>query len=222
MHHQTERRYIRSTLKTLMDNTRAHGAAYLLPLLSENGKQFVLDNYKPEQRHLNAVSLLFSSFEEEKRAIDRLLILADDITRFSLFSNLALLLSHKGYWHALRNAYTNSDWLDQIPIEWKRLFFSSSRPDREFMMNEEERKYHSSLPRQFRIYRGMSIQERDSGDFGISWSLDEKSANFFANGYLRHTVKYEKIVHSIEVIREDIIAYFNERQEEEVIYIAKK
>jgi hypothetical protein len=98
----------------------------------------------PEQKHLDAVSLLVSSFEDEKRAIDGLLILADDTTRFSVFSNLALLLSDKGYWHALGQAYTGSDWLDQVPIEWKRLFFSSSKPHREFLMNEWNKQGYST------------------------------------------------------------------------------
>jgi len=222
MHYQTERRHIRSTLKILTDDVRGYGAAYLLPLLSETGKRFTLDNYKPEAKLLAAFPPLISSFEDEKRIITRLLTLADDGSQFALFSNLALLLSDKGYWYTLRHAYIGSDWLDQVPIEWKRIFFSSSKPHREFLMNEDEQKFHNSLPGRFSIYRGMSIQEKESGNFGVSWSLDEERANFFANDYIRHTVKYEKIVHSIEVKREDIIAYFNERHEQEVIYISKK
>lgn len=171
---------------------------------------------------MDPIALSVSSFEDEKRAIDGLLILADDTTRLGLFSNLALLLSDKGYWYALGQAYTDSDWLDQVPIEWKRLFFSSSKPHREFLMNADEQTFLNSLPRRIRIYRGMSTQERDSGEFGISWSLSEERAKFFANDYLRHAVKYEKVVHSIEVRQEDIIAYFNGRQEQEIIYIAKK
>lgn len=68
----------------------------------------------------------------------------------------------------------------------------------------------------------MSVQERDSKDFGISWTLSEERAKFFANDYVRHAVRHEKVVHSIEVNREDIIAYFNGRQEEEVIYMMPK
>lgn len=206
----------------LNEKLRDYGAAYLLPLLSESGKRFALESYRLQKKHLDAISPLGLPFEVEKQSIDGLLCLADDATRFGLFSNLALLLSNKGYWYALGQAYTGSDWLDQVPNEWKRLFFSSSKPHREFLMSEGEQNFYNSLPRRFRIYRGMSTRERDSDDFGISWTLSEERANFFANDYLRHAVNYEKVVHCIELNREDIIAYFNGRGEEEVIYIPGK
>ena len=78
-----------------------------------------------------------------------------------------------------------------------------------------------STPEKVGIYRGMTKIELKSGEFGISWTLDKEKAEFFAYTYVRNTSTnlLPKTVHKIIVDKKDIIAYFNGRKEQEIIYI---
>ena len=57
---------------------------------------------------------------------------------------------------------------------------------------------------------------------GISWTMDKKIAEYFAYTYNRNiaTAKMEKTVTERTVPKMDVIAYFQEREEQEVIYIS--
>jgi hypothetical protein len=67
----------------------------------------------------------------------------------------------------------------------------------------------------------MTVEELESGDFGVSWTLSKERAEFFAFKYGRNlsTEGKPKIVHQLEVMKVEILAYFNERNEQEVVYI---
>lgn len=88
-------------------------------------------------------------------------------------------------------------------------------------MTKQELKIYNSLPENITIYRGMTVAELESGDFGISWTLSKECAEFFAFKYGRNfsTENKPKVVHQLEVLKVEILAYFHERNEQEVIYI---
>ena len=67
----------------------------------------------------------------------------------------------------------------------------------------------------------MTTEELESGDFGVSWTLSREHADYFVFTYGRNfsTEGIPKVVHQLEVKKVEILAYFNERNEQEVIYI---
>jgi hypothetical protein len=70
-----------------------------------------------------------------------------------------------------------------------------------------------ALPDKVTIYRGMSKKEKASGTYGISWTLDEEVAKFFAKRFqLKGTV--EKRI----IDKSEIKALLLGRDEKEVIY----
>jgi len=142
---------------------------------------------------------------------------------FDEFLHFAPRWYSKNYWYALGLAYTCADNLYPYR-EYVKAAFSSKRKGREALMNEEELKVWKNLPQQVYIYRGMTIEEQESGDFGVSWSLSIEKAEFFAYEYTRnhYTKNLTKTVQHLKVDKKDIIAFFNEREEEEVIYISHK
>lgn len=142
--------------------------------------------------------------------------------RFEKFLELKESLSDKEYWIALSYAYPSCDYLDRYYSEINDAF-SSKRPYREFLMNKEESLFLNTLPEQITIYRGMFIQDYQTNYFGVSWTLSRKIAEFFMTNYQRTYYKnkgkrmvYEKIINKSEVI-----AYFGERNEQEIIYVQK-
>ena len=146
----------------------------------------------------------------------------DRILRIQAFKAIRPLLKGKLYWYALKNTYTGSDDLFEYRDYLKELF-ESDEPYRDFILNREGRKYLIELPNEITIYRGMTIAEFESKEFGISWSLKKEVAEFFANKYMRNfSTKGEKTkVHKLKISKDQILAYFNERNEHEIIYIQR-
>lgn len=149
-----------------------------------------------------------------------LMTMCSSFDRFHKFLEIKDQLNDKDYWKILSDAYTCSDNLFHL-IEDVKEAFIVDRPFREFLMDEEDFKVYNSLPEKLIIYRGMTIEELESENFGVSWTLSKKTAEFFAYTYGRNfsTVDRPKTVHQLEVSKVEIIAYFGGRNEQEVIYI---
>lgn len=149
-----------------------------------------------------------------------LLIMCSSYDRFETFLKIKDQLNDKYYWRTLADVYTVSDNLYHLKEEVKEAFLED-RSEREHLMNKKELKIYNSLPEIITIYRGMTTEELESDDFGVSWTLSRERADYFAFTYGRNfsTEGIPKIVHQLEVKKVEILAYFNERNEQEVIYI---
>src|SRR5690625_112443 len=169
------------------------------------------------------------NFDKLKREIKNLALQKDDIFSILMwadsFSRMQAFLLFKDqiedtalYWKALREAYQNSDNLYHLKYEVSECFLSN-KPHKDQLMNEEELALLSSLPDQLKIYRGMTVSEADSKEYGISWTLDKKVAEFFAFTYGRNleTNDQDKTVVSLDIHKDQIQAIFNGRNEKEII-----
>lgn len=150
----------------------------------------------------------------------KLLIMCSSFDRFQTFLKIKDELNDKDYWRILAYVYTCSDNLYYLKEEVKEAFLED-RSEREYLMNKNELKVYNSLPENIIIYRGMTSMELECRDFGVSWTLSKERAEFFAFKYGRNyaTENKPKVVHQLEVKKVEILAYFNERNEQEVIYI---
>ncbi len=145
------------------------------------------------------------------------------VSKWQVFMALKPILEGKLYWHALRNAFDKSDNLFYYRYDVKHAFLQNI-PGQEYLMSKKERDYLAALPDQITIYRGMTIEELSQKSFGNSWTLKREVAEFFANDYLRNyaTNHLEKVVHELIINKSEVIAFFNERKEFEIIYINDK
>jgi len=146
----------------------------------------------------------------------------DSHNRFPFFMKNSETLNDAEYWYGLGKAYSDSD----NSYKWRSLVkaaFSAKRLQKQYLMTTEEIKGLKKLGKTVTIYRGMTVKERRSGKFGVSWTLDKRVAQFFADKYPRNysTHHEPKIVHSLNVNRRDILALLNDRQEQEVIYLRR-
>jgi len=124
-------------------------------------------------------------------------------------------LSDRDFWRILGEQYTMCNpRLGSISNEYFKLL-KSKRPERNALMNKSELNIYTNLPSLVKVYRGMSEEEYQCKNYGYSWTLNEEIAKFFANKFYSH----EGTVTSLTVSQKRIIAYFNEREEEEVIYL---
>lgn len=146
----------------------------------------------------------------------------DSFNRMYWFYKLQRLGGYKindsNYWSSLKCAYTSSDNIHlQLPYLFLKKLFLTDRQNRELLMSETERTYLESLPESVKIYRGCSLKEKNKKEFGISWTLSKKRAEFYTIFY-RNGVKDGVLIEK-EINKKDIIAYFSDRDEQEIIYI---
>jgi len=125
-----------------------------------------------------------------------LLIMCSSYDRFETFLKIKDQLNDKDYRRTLADAYTGSDNLYALKEEVKEAFLED-RSNREFLMTKKELKIYNSLPENLTIYRGMTVEELESGDLNISWTLLKECAEFFAYKYGRNfsTEGIPKVVH---------------------------
>ena len=90
-------------------------------------------------------------------------------------------------------------------------------------MTNEELDYFNQLPTEFTVYRGTNEQEFDKGELdkeelGISWTPEQKVAEYFAFRREEHdSLISKRIVLAATVRKEDIIACLLDRNETELI-----
>jgi len=141
--------------------------------------------------------------------------------RFEKFYGLKDKFIAKGnYWEILAKNYTMCNNTYRFKKELKEVF-TDNVPGREKLITDKAKEILENLPEQVIIYRGMSVTENETGDYGISWTLDKKVAEKFAFNYIHNydTIGQEHIVKELVVDKSKIVAYFDGRNEQEIIYI---
>ena len=147
----------------------------------------------------------------------------NSFNRFPAFLKINSQLKGENYWYALRNSYVNSDNLYSFSKMIKKCFLKNE-PQIESLMLPVEMEYFNNLPNQITIYRGMTEDELNQKAFGCSWTLKKEVAEYFAYTYNRNfdTRNINKVVHELTINKNEVIAFFNEREEFEIIYIKTK
>lgn len=125
--------------------------------------------------------------------------------------------SDEEYWENLTYVYMNQDF-SHISYDVYKMLFSSNRSNKEKLMRDEDIKFLKNLPDTFTIYRGGATKEKSKG-YGISWTLNKDIAQQFVERK-KYLAKDEMVVHQIEISKSKVVAYFNDRNEEEIIYLS--
>ena len=133
--------------------------------------------------------------------------------RVEAFIKIADKLSDTDYWRLLSDVWIDTENQYAYLNEWKKLL-ASKRPNRHYMMGEEEDNILRSLSNQVTIYRGC---QKGLNEDGLSWTLDKSKAKFFANRFGKKGIILER-----KVPKSDIMAVLLGRGESEVIYEVKK
>lgn len=136
---------------------------------------------------------------------------------FGFFNLLKDELSDEDYWMILGFCYTTSDFAFESS-DLLREMFQVNRSNKEFLMNEEDRGTFNNLPQQLTIYRGCSKKEIDSNQLRFSWTLNKEIAEFFAYKYKRNLLTPCSVI-TKTISKYSVTAYFNDRNEEEILWL---
>lgn len=179
-----------------------HPLVYLVPLWS-NGHANALYEHKVKGIKDALANDKYSSY----------IFLHERPYRLDAFTLIQSKLSDTQYWSLLSDIWTDTENQWQGLNKWKQLL-SSNRPSRHYLMNEEEFNLLQSLPDEVTIYRGCQAGINENG---LSWSLNKKKAEFFANRFGKEGIILER-----KIPKSNIIAFLNGRGESEVIWEEKK
>lgn len=118
------------------------------------------------------------------------------------------------YWELVGSVWVDSENIWQNRQEWDVLLHGLREKDEaQHMMDDEEREFLAQLPEQIKVYRGAVDQVNDDG---LSWTLDEAKATWFARRFDREHLGEAVVVHGW-VAKEDVLAYFGGRGESEIV-----
>lgn len=93
-----------------------------------------------------------------------------------------------------------------VPLKEAGEFFEEA--DKDALMEKEELKVYKKLPAEFDVYRGVS---KGRVEKGFSWTRDLEKAKWFANRF------GEGYVMKAHVKKEEVLAYFSRRNEDEYV-----
>ena len=182
-----------------------------------NGVDMIQHPYYEFDYNEQLTKMCNDGFETKKKMVENALVKRDWATyivyyrnefRLEGFQAIEDLLNDKEYWENLTVAWLNTRLISENIEAW-RAKFESDRPNREYMMCDLDRVFFDKLPERFTIYRGFT-----PGVEGFSYSLNREVSLRFAR-----KSGSEKNITQLEVLKSHCIAYINERDEEEIIYL---
>lgn len=150
---------------------------------------------------------------EDANSIPELLLIIRKAYWLTFFKYTNTYLSKEDYSKTLAEIWVESENPNQdanVTITKAAGFFR--RGDKKIMMNEEEYAYYESLPEIITVYRGVSPGRAKDG---LSWTDDKEKAIWFANRFA--TENQQGYLLAGKVDKEDVLAYFNGRNESELV-----
>lgn len=127
-------------------------------------------------------------------------------------------LSNKDMSNLLAHAWTSSEDPNNdvnVSLSMATRWFRGA--DKSILMDEDEYRIYQELPDTLTVYRGVGIGRNPKG---LSWTRNIKTAEWFANRFNRDGKK--GYVQSATVRKEQVLAYFNRRGEDEVVVDTSK
>jgi len=145
----------------------------------------------------------------------------DGHKRFAPFLEMHEQMPDADYWKCLALVWDNIEVSFPDRKAWLALF-ESSRPHRDCLMTRGEQKTLARFPDVLTVFRGYA---KGIGRGGLSWTLSEAVALHFARyatGSRRaflcgHKMSAAKMIIAGQCSKRDVLAYFNGREEMEII-----
>ena len=127
------------------------------------------------------------------------------------FEAVAHRMTDAYYWELLGSIWCDSENIEQNPRLWENLL-RSERPEREQIMQPQERETLRDLPASIPVYQGHTTRRHD----GWSWTTNFDKAVWFARRFANIENSFP-VVTAGKVKKSSVIAYFDRRGEFEIV-----
>lgn len=127
------------------------------------------------------------------------------------FKQVQNYLNEKDFAILLKDCWISEEFPCRNPdLSMEEIADLFAKANKSYFMNDRDRKYFNNLPDNVTIYRGTYKRESMKK---LSWTLDFETAEWFANRFETG----EPIVFKTTIPKNQILAYINDRNEQEVI-----
>ncbi len=182
--------------------------------IKENGEIKQFDIFKDKNAMSNYLKSFADKIKNQKEFMDILLIVNKPY-RLLFYNICSSLLDKKDFANGLRFAWVSSENPNKdINTKVEDLIKLFKMADKNILMNESDFKVYNDLPDEVEIYRG-SHHEKDFN--AISWTTNYGTAEWFAKRFYK-----DGYVFKAKISKKNIFAFFNDRNEFEVIIDYKK
>lgn len=179
---------------------KRNGQMQIVNILDNNDDLlFALKQYKQNIIRQNDINSIYMIIRKSYR-----LTFLKFIKEYLSVKDMSKLLAHA--WISSENP--NQDV--NVPVTLVAKWFKQA--DKKVLMNKDEYAYYQSLPQTITAYRGVAVGRNPNG---LSWTCNLDTAEWFANRY--NTESKQGYVQSIEVDKSYVLAYFNNRDEDELV-----
>jgi hypothetical protein len=186
-------------------------ASCIIPL--ESGFVNVFDNPEALEEYQKMMSE-----QIDKSDLTRIFVLMRKPYHLAFLKYCYQYLSEKDFAEYFAYAWVNSENPNQdANCSITYLIRMFKKCNKEYLMTEEDYAYYDALPETFTIYRGVAVGRNPKG---LSWTQNLKTAQWFAHRFDKNDKKGYVQVGIAE--KKHVLAYFNTRNEDEIVYNTPK
>lgn len=195
------------TKKDINDFGIVHHPFFNSTIIPANNK--LIDIFKDTEDFKKYVKDLENHIYEQDNIFNIIFLINRPYSLF-FFSLIQKYLSEDDFNILLKELYTETEFPNRdvnVPVEEIRKMFEKA--NKKLLMDADELKIFNKLENELTIYRGFYSNEYYNA---LSWTLDKEKAHFFATRFSGNGSIYQA-----NIKKEDIYAYFNCRNEKELI-----
>lgn len=176
--------------------------------------EYTMVNILESEENLNIAKKVWEDNIKRANSIMQVYAFMRKSYRLTFLKYIEPYLSKKDMAELLADAWVSSENPNQdvnvsIPMltKWFR------KADKRSLMVSEDYKVYTDLEPEFVVYRGVAVGRNPDG---LSWTMNYDKAEWFANRFTSHGQEAGYVFKAIAK-KEDVLAYFNTRGEEEIV-----
>ena len=135
----------------------------------------------------------------------------NDSYRLMFVNEISNFLSSEDFSNLLGEAWVGSEYANEdANVSKKEMIELFKRADKKALMSESELETYNDLDDTLVVYRGVSVDKKNSTD-ALSWTTSFGKAKWFAERWGKG------VVYAATIDKNNILAYFDRRNESEVV-----
>lgn len=184
-------------------------------VIQNNNNNEIINIEESRENERKWKEYLENIIDKERTSLINIYMMLNDVYRLFWVYRIKPFLSKKDFSEFLSDAWVSSENPNQdvnVSITQSINMFKSSTP--EHLMAEEDYEKFKKIPNKIKLYRGVSSGRNP---YGLSWTASINKAEWFKNRF-----KNGGFILTLEVSKEDILAYLNTRGEDEYVVNTNK
>ena len=173
-------------------------------------------NILEDEDAYNEIIECYKNRIDKANSIDTLFYMIRKSYKLTFIKFIEKYLSIEDLSTLLAEAWTSSENPNQdVNVSLTQLTRMFKKTNKKYLMTEEEYEIYNNLPETFTVYRGVASGRNPKG---MSWTQSLEVAKWFSNRFNYGNKGY---IQQATANKKDVLAYFNRRDEDEIVINVK-